>query len=52
MDGLIVSTEIVTVLFASAPSTFKFPAISLNLPPATLITPFKALYENGVNVAV
>jgi hypothetical protein len=42
----------VTVLLASAPSTFKFPTASENLLLATLTTPAVVLLVVGVNVAV
>ena len=46
-----VSTVIVTVLLASAPSTLKLPAASENLLLATLTTPGVLLLAVGVNVA-
>jgi hypothetical protein len=50
--GGTVSTAIVTVLFASTPSAFKFPTASENLLLATLTTPAVVLLVVGVNVAV
>ena len=50
--GTTVSTVIVTVLFASAPSAFWFPFASVNLPLATETTPAVVLLAVGVNVAV
>ena len=50
--GGTVSTVIVTVLFASAPSTLKFPATSENLLFATLTTPLAVLPGVRVKVAV
>ena len=50
--GRIVSTVIVTVLFASAPSTLNLPAPSENLLLATLTTPWVVLLAVGVKVAV
>ena len=49
--GATVSTVKVTVLFASAPSTLKFPAASENLLLATEMTAFDVLFVLGVNVA-
>ena len=50
--GSTVSIASVTELLISAPSILKLPAVSLNVPLATLIAPFVVLLISGVNVAV
>ena len=50
--GRTVSTAIVTVLFALAPSLLKLPASSENVLLATLTTPLAVLLAVGVKVAV
>ena len=46
-----VFTEMVTMLFASEPSTLKFPAASENLLFTTLTTPLVVLLGLGVKIA-
>ncbi len=50
--GRIVSTVMVTVLLASAPSALKLPAASENLLLSTNTTPFEVELAVGVKVAV
>ena len=50
--GTTVSTAIVTVLFASVPSAFWFPAASANFPLATPTRAVSVLLTVGVNTAV
>ena len=52
MTGATVSTAKVIELFKSEPSAFKLPAKSLKTSLGTPITPFKVLFDVGMNVAV
>ena len=52
VSGNKVSTVMVTLLFASEPSTLTLPAASVKAILATLITPLTLLFAAGVNKAV